>query len=97
MKALMQIAEPAFWEEDEEAEGWVPDFRVSPLKDTRWQIAILSLKASQWARSRSRSTIFAGEEVLTTDDLSSVNLFVSAARNFGMKVEYVGPHQIVRF
>ncbi|WP_428650673.1 hypothetical protein [Roseibium sp.] len=94
MSALAGFAETDCWDEQG---SWKPDFRVAHLKNTKWQIAILSPEASRWARERMRTTTFAGEETLITDDLSNVNMFVSAARRFGMKVEYVGPHQVVRF
>jgi len=76
---------------------WWPDFQVKSIENTIWQVAIKSRKGADWARTRIRSDLFGREENVTTTDIASINHLLGHARNNGLKIEYIGPNQIVRF
>ncbi len=77
--------------------NWCPDFRVAPVEAMKWQVAIVSRKAADWARRHAGSVFFGGGGKLTTTDIACINDLIRKARESGLCVEYVGPHQVVRF
>lgn len=93
-KSAARIPEP---ETPESPDSWWPDFRVKSIENTIWQVVVISRKGSDWASTRSRSSLLGSGDKVTTTDLASVNHLIGSARNSGLKIEYVGPHQVVRF
>lgn len=75
---------------------WLPDFRVEYSTAVGWQIAIVSQRASEWARKNARSPVFNNTGGFIQTDLAGVNLFVHGARQDGLKAEYIGPQRIMR-
>lgn len=81
----------------EAEEIWQPDFRVENIRSSIWQVAILSKRGSDWARAKAKSNLLGKWEKVTTTDVAGINDLIGHARSNGLKVEYIGPHQVVRF
>ncbi|MBD8892677.1 hypothetical protein [Roseibium litorale] len=75
---------------------WWPDFRVKSVESSVWQIAVISRKGFEWARSKASFELSSGRSEVTTTDLTSLNHLISNARDNGLRVEYVGPFQVFR-
>ncbi|MCX2721541.1 hypothetical protein [Roseibium salinum] len=96
IKGAAKVHEPAV--SDEQAETlWWPDFRVVALDNARWQVKLLSAKACDWVRRRTEPPLASDAGKLMITELASLNLLICSARESGLKIEYVGPHQVVRF
>ncbi|WP_159590888.1 hypothetical protein [Chelativorans xinjiangense] len=74
-----------------------PDFRVEYSTAVGWQIAIVSQRASEWARENARSPVFNNNGGFIQTDLAGVNLLVHGSRQDGLSTEYIGPQRILRF
>ncbi len=72
------------------------DFSIQRVGFQRWEIEIRSSRGNSWARAANYLQPEQSDGVIRTD-LNGANEFLRTARLKGLRCEYFGPSEVVRF
>lgn len=75
--------------------GTLPDVRVELVGARRWRVSPVSVRAKGWLAEHLPGASKADRPIVETD-VARVNRLASLARRNGLRIEFNGPHAMVR-